>query len=81
MACSTDSRVNHYDCSTGFSSSEQREVSLHIKRRFSCRPVVNKKTLNFPMAGIYCKGCQKHYQCIFLHTAGETLLNCSAGWI
>ena len=31
MACSTDSRVNHYDCSTGFSSSEQREVSLRIK--------------------------------------------------
>ena len=31
MACSTDSRANHYGCSIGFSSSEQREVSLRIK--------------------------------------------------
>ena len=45
MACSTDSRANHYGCSIVFSSSEQREVSLRIKRRFSCRPAVNKKTV------------------------------------
>ena len=45
MACGTDSRVNHYDCSTDFSSSEQGKVSLRIKRRFSCRPAVNKKPL------------------------------------
>ena len=31
MACSTDSRANHYGCSIGFSLSEQREVSLRIK--------------------------------------------------
>ena len=33
--CSTDSRTNHNDCSIGFSSSEQGNVSLRIKNRIS----------------------------------------------
>ena len=51
MACSTDSRVNHYDCSTGFSSSEQREVSLRIKedghavRRLIKKPLCGGKII------------------------------------
>lgn len=36
MTCSTDSRTNHYDCSTGFSSSEQVKVSLHINAVDKC---------------------------------------------
>ncbi len=42
MDCSTDSRANYHDCSTGFSLSEQRKVSLLIKRRLSCHPAVLK---------------------------------------
>lgn len=36
MACRSDGGANHHDCSTGFSSSEQKKVSLRIKKRFLC---------------------------------------------
>ena len=51
MACSTDSRANHYGCSIGFSSSEQREVSLRIKedvhavRRLIKKPLCGGKII------------------------------------